>query len=298
MQSRTIRYIALAVMAALMGCESEVDMQITPVDSVVMSSFFSVDSSLIVSVYGCTPYTDTVGVSVIENATVTVSVNGHHVRSRGLQDGATKVDMGRIDATAGDEVEVQVEAGEAHLSATTHVLQPVEIIQLDTATTKGYEPQLRCRLSFDDPAASNDYYQIEVKRHMLAADGSQHVKRLPCNYNDYLFLLTASAPLGGTDLLQRGLFDDAIINGKSYTIGFSIEWQEIRADVADDSQVWIEILFYHHTADYYKYQTTAAVANDFLLLPLFGQENVYSNVSGGYGIFTSMTAAVDTLKIQ
>lgn len=286
-------------MAMLSACESEIDLDISPADEVVLTSFFEKGGHMMVSVYGCTPYADTTATSHLGGALLTVSINGKHLRSRSLGVDEDIVDMGIIDAEYADTVRISAEVGERKVEAQSIMLAPVSISRLDTLTTTiGYQKHLSFGLVFAEPQATTDYYQVVLTLCQTMPDGSEMRDRLNVNYSDYLFMLTAAAPLVGADIMSTGLFDDAVINGRSYRLNFSVPWGEVRSLVMPNAKSRIEVALYHHTSDYFRYITTASASQDYVLLPVFGIGSVFSNIDGGYGLFTSMVSDNHYIEIE
>ncbi|MCQ2203246.1 MAG: DUF4249 domain-containing protein [Bacteroidales bacterium] len=293
--------LLLAIAAIVIGCESDSDIVLKPRTKVIVSALAYPDSSLVVYVYGSTAYTDTATYDSVGEVTVDARVNGTLCSSAHLSDGSVSANLGKMELGEGDRLSLSlsgIEGKEGKVAASSVMLKPVEILRLDTVTIVRDDRQLlEMYLLFDDPPASDDFYQIEAR----IIDGEKIVP-LSCNYSDYLFYLASASisPLGDVSN-NIGLFTDEFVSGK-YNITFSVGWDEIRKAVAEKEyqghrNAILEVILYRHTYEYYNFARTASIAQEYLVLPVFGIPAIYSNVENGEGIVSCMAFSSSRVAI-
>lgn len=154
----------------------------------------------------------------------------------------------------------------------------------------GY-PQDEVRISFTDQSLTGDYYLIRI----LDAFGN------------YLYCVNSSDkdvekqvdddPLYSEACLQsdRLLLSDLNFNGTTKTVIFYVESGSLKSHNTPGGTKRATVELLHINKDYYKYiksLNTYENANDN---PFAEPVNLYTNVSNGFGLFTTYAKAVDSL---
>lgn len=181
------------------------------------------------------------------------------------------------------------------VSATTILPNPVKIEKVDTAEIwldPSYEDALKCNIKFADPLDEMNYYLFEV----FYKNGDQttpiNTVRFTCKdpvVEEYLS--------DGT--IERGnlagvVFSDKVINGKTYSLNLTIS-----RNPKFFGGVKLRRVIYFHlysiSKNYYKYIRTLNLHNAKFGKPLSEPVQVFSNITGGYGIFAGAAVSGDSL---
>ena len=189
------------------------------------------------------------------------------------------------------------------VSATAVLPNPVKIEKLDTAAIRlvtyrviidgkeytSYEDAMKCNIQFADPLDETNYYLFEV----FYKYGDQ----MPIHSYHFIckdpvveeYLNTAELTNGGS--LVGVVFSDKIINGKRYSLNLTMGYQAHYSDVR-------RVIYFHLysiSENYYKYIRTLNLFNAKFGKPLSEPVQVFSNITGGYGIFAGASVSCDSL---
>ena len=271
------------------GCEKEL-----PFDpefdqsKLVVNALFRTDSSWRVHISRSLSVLDTSQLVAVEDATVRISDgNGNTVANLDwLGDGEYGADS--LFPMADQNYRIDISApGYEPISASDYIPGTVQIISLDTFpvwgpdSTKGYEFEL----TFTDPAGADNYYEIQLLQRFTWIFGNDTLSEF------YPVYIICEDPNIETDNGFEGsgfenyydaiLLKDDQIEGQTYTLRFSIE------------DVWIEPLYenafalnmYSTSESFFNYRRSLAAYNNVLDNPFAQPVQVFSNVTGGYGIF-------------
>ncbi len=288
---------ALALLAS--ACETTVDIDVPTSDDIVLTSFVAPSEPVTVNVYGCVAYTDSALYSSLEQVDVTLTLDDSLSLTQTIADGALSTTFASIVPSPGSTIAISATTPDGTLlTASTTVLDTVAIDALDTLTTTAAPDELTLRLTFTDPAQETNYYHVVLVRHAKLISGQTTSERISGDYYDYLFVSAAqSSIITSTDANTTGIFNDEQIDGRTYTLTFSVS-KSLLTPADNEHYVSLEVRLYHHTFDFYEFVRTASRASDYLVLPVFARTQVASNVSGGYGIVTSIVYDARTIDFN
>ncbi len=287
----------IALTLAVAACETTLDIDVPVNQTLVMTAFFSDPDTADISVYKCVGYNDTAQFATVDEVQISLYVNNVLRTTETIADGSVTATFRDLNLCIGDSVAVEVTAdGEEVLSAKTKILQTVEIVKLDTLTSASATDRLTCQVTLSDPASESNYYQIRMLKRTIDADGRETSTAIDGDYYDYLFLVSQTAGIISTSEDNTlGIFNDELIDGRTYTLNFTVE-KSLLEPTADDEQVFVDFYLCHLTYDLYTYMAKAEAAADYLILPIFSNSTVYTNVDGGYGIVGSVAMDIRTLE--
>lgn len=181
--------------------------------------------------------------------------------------------------------------GLAPVQAFTTLPAVVPIVEVDTATLTGEwgQQELRISVKFNDPAGVTNFYGFGVEitnkvydYNTMTYTGEKETHQAYLYGNTDRFLKEESTSFEG-----KLYFDDLLFDGKTKTVEFGLsDHMYIESDT-----VWLKVNmeqvdkpFYLHILSYNSYQQ--ANGN-----PFSEPVQVYTNVEGGYGIFSGISTA-------
>jgi hypothetical protein len=199
-------------------------------------------------------------------------------------------------------------AGMPDATAETYIPDIVQINKVDTTliTLKPGEYdevfdskfRLKCDIVFSDPANEKNFYLFYVYR---SGDNSQgYLIAQGVNFQDPIVEENLSH---GT--IKFGIaFTDKSINGKQHRIQVTIDGATIGYPFWDDHSPFphfksvLYFRLYSITEDYYKYIHTLNLFFKNYNNPLGVPTQVFSNVTGGYGIFAGAAVSSDSIVFK
>jgi hypothetical protein len=190
------------------------------------------------------------------------------------------------------------------VSATAILPNPVKIEKIDTAAIQlvtgrvvidgkeytSYENVLKCNIQFADPLNETNYYLVEV----FYKNGDQmpiHSRYFTCKdpvVEEYMY---DGEIMSGQEQINGVVFSDKVINGKRYSLNLTIGYQAHYSDVR--SVIYFHL--YSISENYFKYIRTLNLFNAKFGKPLSEPVQVFSNITGGYGIFAGAAVSCDSL---
>lgn len=181
------------------------------------------------------------------------------------------------------------------VSAKSETLEKVEILNLDFNENKE-NGKLIFTLKFHDDPNLKNYYMILLKarnKNTPIEFGASNIEF----YSDELIFngnLSASK-IGIEQNMLRGsrTFSDNSFNGQDLEISIFTTTENIGFP---NDAISFQVELYHITLDYYNYERSYVAFENRKDNPIFNKVNLHSNVSGGYGIFT--TFALDHKNIE
>lgn len=209
----------------------------------------------------------------------------------------------------GKEYSVIVKApGYPDATASTVIPERVQINKLDTSRIivgpDPYHPYLKnvlflCNINFSDPANETNYYMFSVSRnYYLGQTGFYFYTQDPI----------VEEKLGNEANEPYAIaFSDKAINGRNYNLRISVYGVDFGMPFLDDRGTTdgvpdstdhkkvISFRLYSITEDYYKYIQTFNQYKKNYGNPLTEPVMIYSNISGGYGIFGAAAVSTDSL---
>ena len=153
--------------------------------------------------------------------------------------------------------------------------------------------QLDFTIVFQDDPSQENYYMILLK-------GKQDNKLSDIEYNSDDIIFNGNLSINSIGLQQNILrgsrsFSDENRNGNEISISFYVY-----NELIDINQLFSEyqVTLYHITQDYYKYERSLITFNNREDVPFYNKVNLHSNVTNGYGIFTSYAADSKSINIE
>lgn len=199
----------------------------------------------------------------------------------------------------GKEYEIMVKRpGFPDATATTTIPRFVKIERIDTSRVKGTGSNfsMNCGIEFTDPPGEKNYYLFNIVkiqmfpwiRRYLAFDCHDPIIEEELSSN------TGSGSSSGVVFDKYGFaFSDKLIDGKKYSLNVSFKVNQI----PNTSYIYYFRLI-SITEDYFKFIQTLNLFNATYTNPLAEPVMVYSNVSGGYGIFAGAAVSTDSIIIH
>jgi hypothetical protein len=206
---------------------------------------------------------------------------------------------------SGSEYKIIVKKeGYPDATATTIIPDLVKIEKIDTSRTIvapgfGHDYLLNCKIEFADPGFQSNYYLINVIK-FDSLSGVKSYMSFDCNDP------VVEEELGSNEMISEVLkfgyaFSDKLIDGKKYSLNISFNGRYYYYDpynpVPRNSYVYY-IRLYSITEEYFKFIQTLNLFNATYDDPLTEPVSVYSNVSGGYGIFSGAAVSTDSIILH
>lgn len=196
----------------------------------------------------------------------------------------------------GNEYQIKVtNAGYPEATATTRIPRLVKIEKVDTSRIDvNGSIILNCKIEFTDPAAEKNYYLFNIItirmfpwwRSYLAFDSQDPV------IEEKLCSTSGGRKYGFA-------FSDKLIDGKKYSLNILLEGT---SHYINDTFPKTSYVYYFRlisiTEDYFKFIKTLNLFNATRWDPLAEPVMVYSNVSGGYGIFAGAAVSTDSIILH
>ncbi|TAJ13738.1 DUF4249 domain-containing protein [Marinilabiliaceae bacterium JC017] len=160
-----------------------------------------------------------------------------------------------------------------------------------------YEKGLDCKLVFSDPVNEKDFYQLVVVQERwedVSGCVTYYQKSVDFISEDPVFYQRGQdgSLLEGADF--EGLFNDYLINGKTYELKFRIP-RSCYQLFWYDKKIKLSVYLYHITEDYYDYIRTKVLADFNTDMPVFEPVKIHSNVNNGIGLVTGLSFSNDSI---
>lgn len=305
-----VRYILSWMMLLLIfSCEKDIEIELNDQpDQLVMYSFIYPDSIMRLHLSKSESVLSVFDYQQVTNARFCISVNGHNQGTYILPSDTVWSEWQNLVFKQGDCISIEAfeEDGDT-VRVKTFLPVVVPIAEIDTSRIYysfgegGLEQFLKTKLTFNEPASTNDYYQLYVLREGWGQIGQKpYYTRKVVEYKkeDPVFIQKdqSGSLMQGLDF--QGLFADDLINGRKYTINFNMPVDYLFFDYYED-KIKISLYLYHHTKDYYSYFRSKILSAGFEGLyedlPIFDPVRIYNNVDGGLGLVSGMAFDVDSL---
>lgn len=189
------------------------------------------------------------------------------------------------------------------VSATAILPNPVKIEKVDTTAIRfvtyrviidgkeyiSYEDALKCNIQFSDPLDETNYYLFEVF-YKISYQIPIYSRYFTCKdpvVEEYMYDGEINS---GQEQLIGVVFSDKVINGKTYSLTLPIS-----GSTTNGPREVIYFRLYSISENYYKYIRTLNLYNAKHGKPLSEPVQVFSNITGGYGIFAGAAVSCDSL---
>jgi hypothetical protein len=181
-------------------------------------------------------------------------------------------------------------------TATTTIPKLVNIDRVDTSRIilvpgSGPDFRINCRVEFTDPAVEKNYYLFNIVTRTLPL-GKRYME-FDCHDPVVEEEISYSNKISGV------AFTDKLIDGKKYYLNVSFNGYYYRSYSQNAKTSYIYYFrLYSITEEYYKFIQTLNLYNATHSNPLAEPVMVYSNVSGGYGIFSGAAVSTDSIILH
>lgn len=206
----------------------------------------------------------------------------------------------------GKEYKVTVhKSGYPDATASTTIPKIVNIEKVDTSSIKNYGFKMDCKLEFNDPISDRNYYLFNIVRvrmnpfireYMTFDCEDPVIEEELCGNGEY------EGQNGKIYGIEYGYaFSDKLIDGKKYSLNFSFPiehyWNSVENPYPRTSFIYYFRLI-SITEDYFKFIQTLNLFYKTGRNPLAERVIVYSNISGGYGIFAGGAVSTDSIILH
>ena len=299
---RTVLPTLLIAIATVSACETVVDVKLPPHEAqLVAQSLFVPDSLWRVNVSMTAPTTGFQEPGFVDDATVEIWDGNRRVEQ------LRPIGQGTYTSAANRPAPektytLRVSAPGMGQSEGTGIVPPAarvsafeqQNIEEDTGGHFGRRI-MRVELTVDDPADVRNYYGLQIIQHRHVVNSATgETSSLP----QTTFTFASNDPaLGEADVFdpEKSRYDEAIFNddlfdGRPHTLDFEFEYTVDLRDTDVKIERLFVVLFMTVSADYFNYWKTSELQNTVGDNPFAEPVRVYSNMTGGLGIFAGYHA--------
>lgn len=277
-------------LTTLVSCENDLNVHIPKQESkIVINSLLASDSLIRVHISKSSKLNQ--NAENIINANVLLKQDNEELgQMSSSENGWYTLNKQHVNANSNYQIEVSHPNFET-CTAQTEVPEKVIIEQF--FYKKKNNNQVDFTIEFQDNPREENYYLI-----LLKGRENKNARDLEIFSDDIIFngnLLKDPTGLQQNSLWGSRSFSDENRNGNYLRISFYIFNEEY-----DSSELFpeYEVVLYHITQDYYKYERSLLSFKNRDDLPFNNKINIYSNVKNGYGIFTSYAVGTKSVKIE
>lgn len=270
-------YMLLLMLTLVTGCEIDADIDIKPERKVILYAFVEAGNECVVHAYQSISYTGAAGKMPLgEGARLYLIVDGTDMYNTTLRGTEVSVKFDSLDINAGSSIEVGIER-ENELTVHAKSIVPAEpsVFSLgsDEFERNGKKyARYTIYLANEQGEKENGYYQL-IARDKATGEVIEDVE-----YLDRVFDESMTSVLS-TDK-SRGLF---VLNGQT------TRFMYLHCNVPlDGLKGGVELEMRRLTYEYYCYLQSVATHEAYMLLPVFGQNGLYTNVVNGIGLVTGV----------
>lgn len=293
--------IYMFVFAALMGCESDLNLKLEESGgNLVLFSFLKPDSVFKVHVSRSVSHSSMNDYNRVFDGYIRIKKNGVPLDSFPWPFRELWTSRPAINITAGDQFEITVTDGEdKRATGSTTILHPVKIldVSINNSVESINSENRSCTITFSDPPETENYYQLSIIEEVWIKDeplprSSKNVRYLK---DDQVFYIRdqEGSLLGGIDF--SGTFSDYLITKSPYKLQIRIPKIYFREPAQNEKRKLIFQLM-SLTKDYYDYSRSRIVAEYNQKLPVVNPVKIHNNIKGGLGLVGGISA--DTLSIS
>ena len=205
---------------------------------------------------------------------------------------------------AGKEYKIVAKApGLPDATATTTIPNMVRIESVDTSRIAGINKNpsnplgiaMGCNIEFDDPANEANYYMLFVERRPSSEGApTNSIEKITIDSQDPIVEEKISDTSGNKAIA----FTDRIINGKKHRLAvyFDIEYFGYPYIPGNEPQIkTFYFRLYSISSEFFNYIHTLNLYNKNYGNPLADPVITYSNITGGYGIFSGAAVSSDSI---
>jgi hypothetical protein len=207
----------------------------------------------------------------------------------------------------GKEYRIDVKMpGLPQAGATTKIPEKVVIEHVDTShvilapgsfveSNKG----LLCKIGFRDPKGVSNYYLLDIRRKPIGLNyvtGNEYF-----NSQDPILEEKFTAGAYGHIGFEGIAFSDKLIDGQNYDLSIVINGDLIGKPIVNDPENYTEVIYFRLssiTEEYFEHIHTLVLAGRNYGDPMAEPVIVYSNVIGGYGMFSGAFVSTYSLNLK
>jgi len=177
-------------------------------------------------------------------------------------------------------------------------IEHVDTMRLVLGSDTGYHntserfEHMICKIEFTDPKNETNYYLFNTGKSFLCQDPIVEEELYDVNSNN--------AQSDGSNL-DGIVFSDKVINGQKYRLTISIPergWYNDSLKTRIFPKLTVDLKLYSITEEYFKYIQTLNLYNEKFGNPLTEPVLVYSNITGGYGIFAGSAVSCKSIIVR
>ena len=284
--------VSLLLILFFNSCEEEVNAPIQETEPMlVVNSLIGTDSLIKIHLGKSSGFESVQTISDITDARVTVYQNDQILGDMiHQQDGEYHLPDSYLQANNTYKINISHQ-DYSPVSTESRSLEKVAIDNLEM-TNNQENKKIDFTLRFKDNPLSSNYYMILLKE--ISNNNPQNFNILTYYSDDIVFngnLSVNSIGLQQNTVRGSRSFSDEIFNGEDVELSFYLLSSDISSIYSH-----LQIELYHMTEEYYKYERSYVAIENRDDLPFLKKIKLFSNVNGGYGIFT--TFAVDKKLVQ
>jgi hypothetical protein len=180
------------------------------------------------------------------------------------------------------------------VTASTIIPEVVNIDFIDTSSIKlppgefDFDNKgIECKIHFRDPPFESNFYLLNICK----------APTVNPFYNNIGFICTdptVEETLDSGESKEGIAFSDKSFNGQKHSLTIFISRESI-AHIQSGKEYYIHFRLHSITEEYFKYIKVLNLYNKNLGNPLAEPVMVYSNVTGGYGMFTGTSVSSDSI---
>ncbi|MCU4163031.1 DUF4249 domain-containing protein [Carboxylicivirga caseinilyticus] len=307
-----IKYsLIVSFLLLMLSCEKDILIELNDQpDKLVMYSFIYPDSALSLHFSKSQSILSVPSYKQVENARFRISINGVNQGTYILPSDTVWSNWKEFTFSKGDDIVIEAFEREGDtILVESYLPGEIPIEKMDTSTinysyTDGIQMSyLKTKVSFSDPLAEEDYYQLYIIREGYGMINNEpYYTRDVVDYDkdDPIFLQKDQSGSLLQGLNFQGLFTDELVNGITYTINVNIPKDYLFFDYYED-KIKISLYLYHHTYDYYSYFRSKVISAGYdgfyEGLPIFDPNQIHNNIDGGLGLVSGMSFDVDSIVL-
>ncbi|PKQ69554.1 hypothetical protein BZG01_01105 [Labilibaculum manganireducens] len=274
------------------SCEEELQVPIPDEEpKLVINSLLGVDSLLRVHVSKSSVFQEQSSNTFLPDANIIIKEN-NQLLGKMIHENDGWYSLNSYTVKAGNSYQIEVSYPDLGTAESeTKTLQKAAITNLSYQIKE--ENKLEFTFQFDDEALQENYYMI-----LLKAYNGTSFSDIDFYSDNIIFNGNLSGnSIGIQQNMLRGshTFSDENIDGETNSISI-YAFNELFNDSEVNQEYKLEL--YHITSDYFKYERSLTAYYNRDDSPFYKKVNLHSNVSCGYGIFTSYAIDSKTITIQ
>lgn len=298
---QVVYIIYMFVFAALMGCETDLNLKLEESGgNLVLFSFIQPDSIFNVHVSRSVSHSSMNDYDRIYDGYVRINKNSVPIDSFVWSHRDLWTSRPLINIKAGDQIDISVtDDNNNQATGSTTILHPVKII--DVSIKNSEEPlnseNKSCTITFADPPETENYYQLQIIEELwIKGESLPHSSKM-VRYikDDQVFYIRdqEGSLLGGIDF--SGTFSDYLISKTPYKLQIRIPKIYLK-EPANNEKRKIVFQLLSLTKDYYEYTRSRIIAEYNQKLPVVNPVKIHNNIEGGLGLVAGISA--DTTSIS